>query len=294
MKILLFGRNGQVGNALGTRLAGTELIAIDREEVDLADAAATAQAVRDSGAEVVINAAAYTQVDRAEQEEALATVINADAPGVMAAACKQTGARFIHYSTDYVFDGSGTQPLGEDQPVSPLGVYGRSKLAGEQAVAASGAHALVFRTAWVYSNHGHNFLLTMLRLGADRDRLTIVNDQVGSPTWAGAIADATLAALAAWMEDTDPGQRAGTYHLTNAGQTSWWGFARAIFDGAGINVDVQPVSTADYLAGQTQAVAPRPAYSVLSNAKLQRVFGVTLPPWQDSLAACLEEGGNAH
>jgi dTDP-4-dehydrorhamnose reductase len=222
-------------------------------------------------------------VDRAESEPALAQRINADAPGAMAAAARKAGALFVHYSTDYVFDGTGDRPYHEDDPTRPLGVYGRTKLAGEEAVRAAGGDHLVFRTAWVYSLHGHNFLNTMLRLGAERDVLRVVDDQVGSPTFAGAIAQATASALARLPAlGRTP---SGVYHMTCSGQTSWCGFARRIFEETGAaHVRVDSITTAEY-----PTPAARPAYSVLSNDRLASVFGVRLPGWEEALGACLAE-----
>jgi len=284
MKILLLGKNGQLGTHLQRVLPALGgLTALGRAEADLSDPAAVAAVVARSGADVVVNAAAYTAVDRAESEPELAQRVNAEAPGAMAAAAREAGALFVHYSTDYVFDGTGRHPYREDDPTRPLGVYGRTKLAGEQAVCAAGGPHLVFRTAWVYSLHGRNFLNTMLRLGAERSELRVVDDQVGSPTFAGAIADATASVLARI------GQLAaapsGVYHMTCGGETSWCGFARRIFEETGAaNVRVDAITTADY-----PTPAARPAYSVLSNEKLDSVFGVRLPSWDKALSTCLAE-----
>jgi dTDP-4-dehydrorhamnose reductase len=285
MRVLLFGKNGQVGSHLQAVLEPFgEVIAFGRSDVDLSDSGAVAQAVRDARPHVVINAAAYTAVDRAESEPELAEAVNAEAPGAMARAAAASGALLVHYSTDYVFDGRASQPYTEEAPTNPLGAYGRTKLAGERAVTAAGGPHLVFRTAWVYSLHGHNFLKTMLRLGGERDELRIVDDQRGSPTYAGAIADATAAVLRVVDNRGGlPAEHAGVYHMTCSGEVSWCGFAREIFRRAGVSgVHVTPITTADY-----PTPAARPAYSVLSNAKLQRVFGIELPPWQEALTRCL-------
>jgi dTDP-4-dehydrorhamnose reductase len=234
--------------------------------------------------DVVVNAAAYTAVDRAETEPASAFRANAEAPAVIAAACADRGATLVHYSTDYVFDGSGSRAYREDDPTAPLGVYGASKLAGEQAIRASGARHLILRTAWVYAAHGKNFLRTMLRLAAERDELRVVADQVGTPTPASLIADVTAQVL----RRAPP--RAGTWHLTARGQTSWHGFAEAIVRGAHARglLDrvprVVPITTADY-----PTPAARPAWSVLDIGRLQREFEIRLPTWQDGLGDVLDE-----
>ena len=232
----------------------------------------------------MVNAAAHTAVDRAESERDLAFRINAEAPATLAAACARHDAVLVHYSTDYVFAGDGTQPYREDDPTAPPGIYGASKLAGEQAIRASGCRHLVFRTAWVYAAHGHNFLRTMLRVGAERDELRVVADQVGTPTSAAMIADTTARVL---RQGTG---RSGLWHLTAAGQTSWHGFAEAIFAGAVARgllpraPKVAPITTADY-----PTPAARPAYSVLDTSALQREFGMDLPDWQTGLARVLDE-----
>ena len=236
--------------------------------------------------EVIVNAAAYTAVDRAEQEEALATRVNGEAVGVLGHWAAAQGALVIHYSTDYVFDGSQSQPYAVDAPTGPLGAYGRSKLAGEQALRGSGADHLTFRTAWVYAAHGHNFLRTMLRLGAERDELRVVSDQHGAPTDTGLIVDGTLAALDRWLQ-SDSAQRralAGTHHLVAGGATSWHGFASAIFEQAvalGVLARlprVVPISSAEF---PTPAV--RPAWSLLDNGGFRQHFDFPLPDWQHGL-----------
>lgn len=286
MKILLLGKTGQVGHALAPHLASLGAVtALGRAEADLARPDSLRAVVCDHRPQVVINAAAYTQVDRAETEEALARRINGEAPGVLAAAARESGALFIHYSTDYVFDGRGTRPYREDDPPAPCNAYGRTKLAGEQAVAAAGGDWLIFRTAWVYSRHGHNFLNTMLRLAGERDRLRVVDDQTGSPTWAGAIAEGTAAVLRRVLDagGLEPGL-AGVYHMTCAGETTWFGFARRIFAELELDIAVEPIRTEAF-----PTPAARPHYSVLDHARLRQRFGVSLPPWQAGLAACLAE-----
>lgn len=298
-RLLVVGGNGQVGRELrrslrplGEVVATTRdgrLDALDNDAsgaagiaADLADTGALAALVRDLAPAAVINAAAYTAVDKAETEREAAFRINAEAPGALARACTAAGIPLVHYSTDYVFDGQGARPYREDDPTAPLGVYGASKLAGEEAVRAAGGRHLVFRTAWVYAAHGHNFLRTMLRLGAERDELRVVADQVGAPTPAALIADVTATALAqALARDAQPG---GTWHLAAAGQTSWHGFAEAIFAeavAAGLlprAPRVVPITTADY-----PAPARRPAYSCLDTDSLRRDFAVELPQWRTAL-----------
>jgi len=279
MRILVIGKNGQVGSHLERVLRYRhDVTALGRAGADLTDDAGLESAIAGAGADVVINAAAYTAVDRAEQEPELAARINAHAPGVMARAAAAAGAWFVHYSTDYVFDGTARRPIDESAPTHPLGTYGATKLRGEQAVQAAGGRHLVLRTAWVYSLHGHNFLNTMLRLGGEGRALRVVDDQRGSPTYAGAIAAGTAQVL----EGLAP-ERSGVYHMTCAGETSWYGFARRIFEIAGMpEVQVAPITTAEY-----PTPARRPAYSVLSNERLHAAFGVALPHWEDSLRACL-------
>lgn len=294
MRILLLGANGQVGTELRRSLAPLgEVVAATRDgkladgtgcEVADFDRPETLQPlVARTAPDIVVNAAAHTAVDRAESERDAAFRANAQAPGELAAACATRDALLVHYSTDYVFDGSATRPYREDDPTAPLGVYGTSKLAGEDAIRDSGARHMIFRTAWVYAAHGRNFLLTMLRLGAGRDELRVVADQVGSPTPATHIADTTAAVLA---QGTD---RTGLWHLTCAGQTSWHGFAEAIMAGAverGL-LDkaprVLPIATSDY-----PTPAARPAFSVLDNTRLQRDFDLPGVDWRSALGRVLD------
>lgn len=294
LRVLLLGANGQVGTELQRSLAPLgELIAATRsgqlngqscEQADCDNPPGLAALVERVAPDVVVNAAAYTAVDRAEQERDAAWRVNAEAPAVLASACARLDARLVHYSTDYVFDGRGTRPYREDDPPNPLGVYGASKLAGEDAVRASGTSHMIFRTAWVYAAHSHNFLRTMLRLGSERDALRVVADQVGTPTPASLIADVTANAL------RHPSAAADTWHLTADGQTTWHGFAEAIFAGAvrrGLLPRapmVEPITTADY-----PTPAARPAYSVLDTRKLRETFGISLPPWQDGLGGVLDQ-----
>lgn len=293
-RILLLGADGQLGTELRRSLAGPGEVVAATLSGRIGDAACeTADFSRPdmlpallerTAPDIVVNAAAYTAVDRAEQDVELVFRINAEAPDVLAAACAARGATFVHYSTDYVFDGQGTRPYREDDTTAPLGVYGASKLAGEIAVLSSGARHMVFRTAWVYAAHSHNFMRTMLRLGAERDALRIVADQVGTPTPAALLADVTARALGT---DAAP---SGLWHLTPTGQASWHGFAEAIFEGAVARgllpraPKVEAIATADY-----PTPAARPAYSVLDCSALQRDFGIALPGWRAGLAATLDE-----
>jgi len=293
MRILLFGGNGQVGTELRRSLAPLgEVIATNRsgllpdgelcERADFDAPETLAVLIERIAPDIVVNAAAYTAVDRAEDEVDAAFRANADAPRLIAEACQQRDTLLVHYSTDYVFDGHGTRPYREDDPVAPLGVYGASKFAGEQAIRTSGARHLIFRTAWVYAAHGSNFLRTMLRLAGERDELRVVADQVGSPTPAGLIADVTAQVLR-----QSPTQ-SGLWHLTAAGECSWHSFAEAIVkDARALGVlarrpSVVPITTADY-----PTRAARPAYSVLDCSRLEEGFGIRLPRWQDALGDVL-------
>lgn len=295
MRILLLGGNGQVGTELRRSLAPLgEVVVATRdgrlhggaacEVADLDQPGTMAGLVARISPDVVVNAAAHTRVDKAESEPGAAFRANAEAPEVLAQACRDRDALLVHYSTDYVFDGRGTRPYREDDPVAPLGVYGASKLAGEQAIRASGARHLVFRTAWVYAAHGRNFLRTMLRLANERDELRVVADQRGTPTPAALIADVTAQVLAGSPD------RSGLWHLTARGETSWRGFAEAIMDQAlasgriARRPRVVPIATADY-----PTPAARPAYSVLDCGRLERDFGVALPDWREGLAATHED-----
>ncbi|MGH8182411.1 MAG: dTDP-4-dehydrorhamnose reductase [Rhodanobacteraceae bacterium] len=271
------------------------------ETVDLANLDALPRALDRIAPDLILNAAAYTAVDRAEDEPWLAQRVNGDAVGVLGTWAARHGARVVHYSTDYVFDGKASQPYRETDPTHPVSVYGRSKLAGEIALRESGARHLIFRTAWVYAARGKNFLLTMLRLGAERDALRVVDDQVGAPTPARLIAETTLQVVAQWCAPPSAGRGSmrsiagmstpdGVYHLVASGQTSWCGFARAIFERAqraGLIARapmVHAIGTADY---PTKAV--RPAFSVLDTTRLQQAFGIALPDWQVALDGVIAE-----
>ncbi|MDO8789755.1 MAG: dTDP-4-dehydrorhamnose reductase [Sulfuritalea sp.] len=288
-KILLAGCAGQLGRELKRSLACLgNVIACDRHQLDLAQADALREAVRTIAPTVIVNAAAYTAVDRAEAEPAVADTINAVAPDILAGEAKRLGALLIHYSTDYVFDGSKATAYTEDDNPAPLSAYGRSKLRGEQAIAASGARHLIFRTSWVYGLHGANFMKTMLRMGRrsceTSDELRVIGDQIGAPTWTRHLADVTALVIA--RRDI-PG---GLYHLTAAGETSWHGYAEAIFAAAraaGL-LDKSPVArritSADY-----PLPAARPANSRLDCSRFRRDFGLALPDWRIGLIDCLAD-----
>mgnify|MGYP001142479370 CR=1 FL=1 len=290
MRILLTGKTGQVGHELERSLSGLgEIIAVDRSQMDLSDLAQVRDVIRTVKPDLIINPAAYTAVDKAESEPELAMRINGEAPGVMAEEAKKIGAAMIHYSTDYVFDGSKNTPYLEDDPTCPMNVYGSTKLAGEQAVQAADIPHLILRTSWVYGMHGKNFLLTMLRLAQERDELRIVADQHGSPTWCGTIADST-ASIVAKIIDVKSGsdwlqQHSGIYHLTCQGQTTWYGFTKAILEAANIGKKplLTPIATQDY-----PLPAKRPAYSVMSGEKFIRNFS-DLPSWESALVSCLQK-----
>ncbi|HEY0231116.1 MAG TPA: dTDP-4-dehydrorhamnose reductase [Dokdonella sp.] len=303
MKILLTGATGQVGFELLAALAPLgEVVPATRGgrladgtpclHADLADAASLNAALDAAHADLVVNAAAYTAVDRAEDEAELADRVNHRAVAEIGAWAARNGASVVHYSTDYVFDGRGTRPYREDDATTPLGVYGRSKLAGEHALQASGAAHLIFRTAWVYAARGANFLRTMLRLAAEREELRIVADQFGAPTPAPWIAQTTASAISAWRNAQATAQHdwQGIYHLVAGGQASWFDFAAAIMQGAQARgllaraPRVLPIGTADY-----PTRAQRPAYSVLDCGKLAATFGLQLPPWQEGLGRVLDE-----
>jgi dTDP-4-dehydrorhamnose reductase len=277
--LLIFGRTGQVALELARRAPGATYLGRDR--ADLSDPAACAAAIRAHRPAAVINAAAWTAVDRAEAEEPAATVVNGAAPAAMARACADLGIPFVQISTDYVFDGSGTAPFTPDHPTGPLGAYGRSKLAGEVGVRAAGGPHAILRTSWVVSAHGANFLRTMLRLGRERATLNVVADQVGGPTPAGPIADACLTIAAALARD--PGL-SGTYHFSGAPDVSWADFARAIMDRAGLACTITDIPTSGY-----PTPARRPANSRLDGTATTRAFGIDRPDWQADLDRILRD-----
>ncbi len=295
-RILVFGETGQVAWELRRTLSTLgEVVCAGRGSagcrVDLADADSVRNAIDSVRPQWIVNAAAYTAVDKAEQEPELAMAVNGIAPGIIAEQAKALGCPLIHYSTDYVFDGTAGTPYGADAPTNPQSVYGRSKLAGEQAIAAVDGHHLILRTSWVYGIRGHNFFRTMRRLFAEREELGIVADQVGAPTWSRHIAGATAQLMAVAARDPaiwDEG--GGLYHLSSAGQTSWHGFAQAILDGlvqrgeSCRTTRLNPITTDQY-----PLPAPRPAYSVLDNARLEQVFGVQMPAWDEALDQVLDD-----
>ena len=293
MTVLLFGGNGQVGHELRRSLRALGDVVVTTRSGQLPEGArcevadfdcpdSLAALVQRVAPAIVVNAAAYTAVDKAEDDVDAAFRTNAEAPGVLARACALRDIPFVHYSTDYVFDGQGSRPYREDDPTAPLGVYGASKLAGEDAVRSVGGRHLILRTAWVYGRHGHNFMKTMLRLGADRDELRVVADQVGTPTPAALIADVTAELLG--LRDAP----SGTFHLTPRGETSWHGFAEAVFEEALARglisraPKVIPIATSDY-----PTRARRPGYSRLDIGRLEQVLGHVLPEWRAGLQQVL-------
>ncbi|WP_421693092.1 dTDP-4-dehydrorhamnose reductase [Aestuariivirga sp.] len=281
MKLLVFGKTGQVARELARApLAGDEAMFLGRSEADLRDAAACAAIVNNSDADAVINAAAFTAVDRAETEEAEAFRINADAAGAIARACAARAIPLLHLSTDYVFDGAGSDAFSPDHPRAPLNAYGRSKCRGEDAVRESGARHLILRTSWIFSVHGHNFLKTMLRLGRKHAVLRIVSDQLGGPTPAPAIAAALLAAAKAMCG----GHAGGTHHFSGTPDVSWAAFARAIMDEAGFSCRIEDIASADY-----PVAARRPLNSRLDCSSLEQAFGIARPGWRDALHDMLQE-----
>jgi len=289
MRLLILGKAGQVAQSLARHSSDHQMVFLGRPELDFAEPHAAAQAFRAHleslpTYDAVMNAAAYTAVDQAETEEALASKINAETPGLLAGVCANYGIPFFHLSTDYVFAGDKPAPYVEDDPVAPEGVYGRSKLAGEQAVLAAHPGATVCRTAWVFSPYGKNFVKTMLRLAETRDELSVVADQIGNPSYAPDIASA----LVRLAEHTTSGKVGGIYHLAGMGDVSWHGFAEAIFTESakfgGKLPKVKPISTAEY-----PTPAKRPANSRLNCARLQRDHNIVLPHWTDALKRCIAE-----
>ena len=299
-RILIVGNAGQLGRELEKIFAGFgpivgPVIGVDRESVDLADPAQTRELVRRAAPDVILNAAAYTAVDRAESERDLAYAINEGAPRVLAEEALRRDALFVHYSTDYIFDGGKSSPWVETDAPNPLSVYGASKLAGELAVENIGGKFLIFRTSWVHGPHGNNFLLTMLRLARERDRLSIVDDQIGAPTTSIELARATHAIVAGILAGRfgAPEDWAGLYHMTCSGSVSWFGFAQAIFARAAELLAIKPPALTPIATKDYPTPAARPRNSVLSNAKLHDRFGVELTPWESALDETLQVLRNA-
>ena len=281
-RVLLLGAGGQLGMLLAKALTQeTELTALSRAELDFTDCEALRAVIGEARPQIVVNAAAYTAVDKAEQDTELARAVNAVAPGVIAGELAKSNGWLIHYSTDYVFDGSGIVPWRETDTTGPLSVYGRTKLDGELAIAASGCRHVILRTSWVYAAEGRNFLQTMLRLGRERERLSIVDDQVGSPTSAEALTEATRIVLGYLAGCGDSAAASGLYHLTCSGATSWAGFARAIFAEFAAQQRVPEVLAIPTAAYPTPAT--RPHNSRLNCEKFVTQFGVQMPSWQDAL-----------
>ena len=294
MKILLLGKNGQVGWALQRSLAPLgELVALDAQSQihcgDLTNLAGLAQTVRDVAPDVIVNAAAYTAVDKAESEPALAHAINALAPGVLAQEAKRCGAWLVHFSTDYVFDGSGKQAWLETDASAPLSVYGASKLAGEQAIMAAACQHLIFRTSWVYGARGNNFAKTMLKLAQERDSLKVVNDQIGAPTGSDLLADVTAHAISTALQQPNV---SGLYHLVASGETSWHEYATLVIEyarQAGLPIKVAQTAIHAVPSSEFATVAKRPLNSRLNTSKLQRTFNLYLPDWQTGVTRMLDE-----
>lgn len=283
MRILLIGGSGQVGYELQRALAPHgELIAPGRAELDLAQTSTIERALEAHRPDIIVNAAAYTAVDRAETERDLAFTVNAAAPGVIARGAARLGALLVHYSTDYVFSGEKKDPYVENDAPNPLSVYGASKLEGEKAIRASGCRHLIFRTSWIYAPRGKNFLLTVLRLAREKPELRVVDDQFGAPTTALMPARATAAVLARDIH----AREMGTYHMSASGRTTWYGFAREIVKAMGYSTAVVPIRTEEY-----PLPARRPRNSVLDNGKLHRTFHVHLPDWREGLSLTLAELG---
>ena len=293
MKILLFGRNGQLGWELNRSLQPLgEIVVLDIEEVDFSEPESLRKIVQAEAPDIICNAVAYTAVDKAEADEALAMAINGTAPGVLAEEALKQGALLVHYSTDYVFDGTKTSPYVETDEPNPINAYGRTKLAGELAVKSSGCDYLILRTSWVYASRANNFLLTMLKLAQEREELSIVADQIGAPTSARLIADVSLICIQQALKERLVGIfTSDLYHLTASGQTSWHGFTEEIAKLASDNLNlplaiksIKAIPTSEY-----PTPAKRPMNSQLALTRLESIFGLTMPTWQDSLRRCMEE-----
>ena len=294
MKILLFGKGGQVGWELQRSLAPLgELVALDVESRDLCgdftNLEGIARAVRAVAPDIIVNAAAHTSVDKAESEPELARILNALAPGVLAQEAKRNGAWLLHYSTDYVFDGGGDKPWLETNLTGPLSVYGKTKLEGEEAIRATGCRHLIFRTSWVYAARGGNFAKTMLRLAQERDCLNVIDDQIGAPTGADLLADVTAHAISTALKRPEV---VGLYHLVAGGETSWHGYANFVIDFArqvGVEIKVSPESIQPVPTSAFPLPAPRPKNSRLDTSKLQNIFDLNLPHWQNGVTRMLAE-----
>ncbi|NRA32205.1 MAG: dTDP-4-dehydrorhamnose reductase [Polyangiaceae bacterium] len=287
--ILLTGKNGQLGFRLQRALAPLgRVVAQDRSELDLSVPSMIRQRVAEIKPDLIVNAAAYTAVDRAESEPELARAVNATAPEILATECKRGNIPLLHYSTDYVFDGKQSRAYTEEQPAAPVTQYGQSKLEGEQAVQASGAKHIILRLSWVFDTRGSNFLRTMLRLGKEREQLSVVSDQHGAPTWSREVADASATIAKTMLAPTRPASE--LLHMPAAGSTTWFEYATRIFELAEGDAwpRVEAISTADY-----PTPAKRPAYSILSGNKLQEQFGIRLPSWDEQLRGALAEIGNS-
>lgn len=293
MRIVLLGMDGQVGWELQRALAPLgELIALDRSAADLEHPAALVEKIRELKPAVIVNAAAYTAVDRAESESARAHSINAEAPAALGVLARELGAWLVHYSTDYVFDGAKAAPYREDDETRPLSVYGRTKLAGERGIASSGCQHLIFRTSWVFAARGGNFARTMLKVAAERDRLTVVNDQFGAPTSAELIADVTALCLYRVLRGEPCPSLSGIYHLVAAGETSWFEYARLVLTEAvrhGVALKVAPDAVMPIPAREYPTPACRPSSSRMCSDKLRSTFGLELPDWRFHVRRMVQE-----
>lgn len=279
-KIAIIGKDGQVGWELCRAMAPLgDVQAFGREEFNLSRPQAMREILRASKPDIILNAAAYTDVEKAEAEPEAAALVNGTGPAILAEEAKRLGAILVHYSTDYIFDGTSRTPYREEDQPHPLNSYGRSKLDGEKAIESFGGRFLILRTSWIYGMRGRNFLLTMLKLAKDKDELKIIADQVGAPTWCRLIAEATALILA---QERD---KSGTFHLSCSGETSWYHFAKKIFQSSPKPPRLTPISSKEYVSA-----VQRPPYSVLSNEKIKKEFNITLPDWQTALKLCLETG----
>jgi dTDP-4-dehydrorhamnose reductase len=289
MKILLTGKNGQVGWELNYSLSKfATVFAMGRDQMDLSRPETLSSIIREIRPDIIINAAAYTAVDKAEAEPELAMTVNGVAPGVIAEEAQKIGAGLIHYSTDYVFDGKAASPYKEEDPTNPLSIYGKSKLAGEQAIMRAGIPHIIIRTGWVYSLRGSNFLLTMQKLAQARNQIKVVDDQIGGPTWSKTIAEGTVRIIEPSLKGdsikSSIFSHSGVFHMTCGGKTSWFGFANKVLKLSNLSegAEVIPIPTIEY---PTPAI--RPKYSLLSNRKSQQAFHLEMPQWQEALRECL-------